>query len=98
LLIDWLAPLAISDDNDLMSSDNTQRQLDFIIEQQARFSEGMLQLRDALLSLTNIVEKHDEQIKENSEQIKENRELIKEMTASLNALIRVVERHVSNHP
>ena len=45
-----------------MSNDQLQRQIDIIVENQARFSEDMLMLKDALLSLTNIVEGHDQQI------------------------------------
>jgi hypothetical protein len=54
-------------------------------------------LADALLSLTNIVEKHDGQIADNSRQIAELVEQGKETDARLNALITVVERHVSGH-
>ena len=71
-----------------MSNEELERRinnrLNTIVENQARFSEDMLTLKDALLSLTNIVEQQGEQIKD--------------LTENMNALIRVVERHVSNHP
>jgi hypothetical protein len=93
-----------------MSSDNIQRQINFMIEQQARFdaqlakldaridklaeennhaSVNISKLADALLSLTHIVERHDQQIAELIEQNKATDE-------RLNALINVVERHTSD--
>jgi uncharacterized coiled-coil protein SlyX len=93
-----------------MSSDNIQRQINFMIEQQARFDSNMAKLdarigkiteqvqhntvsiaklTDALLSLTNIVERHDKQIAGLIERGKE-------IDARLNALINVVERHVGD--
>jgi hypothetical protein len=39
-----------------MSGDRFQHQIGVILEQQAKFSEDMLMLKDALLSLANIVE------------------------------------------
>jgi hypothetical protein len=54
-------------------------------------------LADALLSLTNIVEKHDGQIADNDRRIAELVEHGKETDARLNTLITVVERHVSGH-
>ena len=101
-----------------MSEDRTERQIAFIIDQQAKFTtdiaalqEGQRQnmehirkLTEALLSLTHVVEKHDEDIAENAEHIAENTKQIaalveqgKYTDARLNALITVVERHVSDH-
>jgi septal ring factor EnvC (AmiA/AmiB activator) len=101
-----------------MSDDNTERQMAFIIEQQARYSadiaevkERMLQLTsnmermannisritDALLSLTNIVERHDQRTTANEAQIAALVEQSKETGARLNALIEMVERHISGH-
>ena len=45
-----------------MSNDRLQHQIDIIVENQARFSEDMLMLKDALLSLTNIVEEQGKQL------------------------------------
>ncbi|HSE97327.1 MAG TPA: hypothetical protein VLD57_03585 [Blastocatellia bacterium] len=75
-----------------MSSDNTQRQIDFIIEQQARFSEDLARLEqqtsrntesignmvDALLSLTRIVEQQADQIGVLIEQGRETDRRLKE--------------------
>jgi hypothetical protein len=64
-----------------MSSDRFQQQIDTIVEQQAKFSEDMLMLKDALLSLANIVEGLAEQGKETD--------------ARLNTLITLFERHIT---
>ena len=76
-----------------MADDNIEQQIAFIIDQQAkntvniaRMQEGMTDLRDALLSLANFVERHDEQIailveegKEAKAEFKEIRALFKEI-------------------
>jgi chromosome segregation ATPase len=81
-------------------------------QQQARFSEDMLKMQEAIAGLIQVARMHDEQIDRNSEQIKENggqikeineslkehRESLKEQRDHINALIRVVESHISNHP
>ncbi|HEY7546670.1 MAG TPA: hypothetical protein VID27_17395 [Blastocatellia bacterium] len=100
-----------------MSEDRIQRQIEFIVEQQAKFAtdivelkegiaelkEGMAELKesqqrttehisnlaDAVLSLTNIVEKQGDQIVALAEQGKET-------DARLNALITIVERHITS--
>jgi peptidoglycan hydrolase CwlO-like protein len=86
--------------------------LDAIIENQARFSEDMLKMQEAIAGLIQVARMHDEQIDRNSEQIKEisgqikemnedlkeHRESLKEQRDNINALIRIVESHVSNHP
>jgi septal ring factor EnvC (AmiA/AmiB activator) len=54
-------------------------------------------LRDALLGLTHHVERHDQQISANERAIAELAEQGKETDVRLNALIMIVERHVSGH-
>jgi hypothetical protein len=98
-----------------MSSDKIERQMAFIIEQQARFEENIARqekqsrentvniakLADVILSLTNVVQRHDEALDRVDRQIaelaKESAERGKELDARLNALIDVVERHISKH-
>jgi ABC-type transporter Mla subunit MlaD len=101
-----------------MSSEHIERQMAFIIEQQAKFTVDMAEMKeqmgaltrradqatdqigrltDALLSLTNIVERHDSQIESNWTQIAALAERGKETDARLNALIEIVERHISGH-
>ncbi|MFL6278294.1 MAG: hypothetical protein ACJ74G_24175 [Blastocatellia bacterium] len=80
-------------------------QLATIAENQARFDEKMAVMQEAIAGLIQVARIHDEQIDRNSQQIKENSEAIKELREGLrdqreniNALIRVVEDHVTNHP
>ena len=94
-----------------MSSDKIERQMAFIIEQQARFVEDMARqekqsrenttniakLADVILSLTNVVQRHDETLDRVDRQIAELAERGKETDARLNALIDVVEQHISKH-
>ncbi len=98
-----------------MSSDKIERQMAFIIEQQARFAEdisrqekqsrentaNIAKLADVVLSLANIVQRHDEALDRVDHQIaewaKESAERGKELDARLNALIDVVEQHISKH-
>gem|GEM_PF-2014034 len=54
-------------------------------------------LRDALLGLTHHAERHDQQITANEQAIAELVEQGKETDVRLNALIMIVERHVSGH-
>lgn len=54
-------------------------------------------LRDALIGLTHHAERHDQQIAANQRAIAELAERGKETDARLNALMLVVERHVSGH-
>ncbi|HEV8484499.1 MAG TPA: hypothetical protein VGV87_13230 [Blastocatellia bacterium] len=94
-----------------MSSDNIERQMAFIIEQQARFVEDIARqekqsrentttiakLADVVLSLTNVVQRHDEALDRVDRQIAELAERGKETDARLNTLIDVVEQHISKH-
>jgi|ERR671938_1362832 chromosome segregation ATPase len=61
--------------------------------QNARIEENSKQIA-ALIELARI---HDEQIDRNSEQIKALAEQVREQKETVDALVRVVEGHVSNH-
>lgn len=78
-----------------MSGDRFQRQIDTIVEQQAKFSEDMLMLKDALLSLTNIVGGLAEQVEGLTGQVEGLVEHGKETDARLNMLITLFERHIT---
>ena len=101
-----------------MNSDKIERQMAFIIEQQARFVEditrqekenrentsNIAKLVDVVLSLANVVQRHDEaldridrHIGELARESKEAVERGKQMDARINALINVVEQHISKH-
>ena len=81
-------------------------------ENQARFDEKMAVMQEAIAGLIQVARIHDEQIdrnsqqiaansqqiKENADAIKELREGLREQRETINALIRVVEDHVTNHP
>ncbi len=83
-----------------------------VLENHARFSEDMAKMQEAIAGLIQVARIHDEQIDRNSQLIKENSQQIKEIAESLkeqrerskeqtdriNALIRIVEGHISNHP
>jgi FtsZ-binding cell division protein ZapB len=78
-----------------MSSDNIERRIEFIIEQQAKFSTDIEQLKerqtvltDALLSLTHVVERHADQIAALTQQGKATDE-------RLNVLVGLFERHTT---
>ena len=87
-------------------------QLATIAENQAHFDEQMAAMREAIAGLIQVARMHDEQIDRNSQQIKENTAAIKELREgivelreglrdqreNINALIRVVGDHVTNHP
>lgn len=60
-------------------------------ENQARFDENMTKMQEAIAGLIRVARIHDDQITALIEQGKEQRE-------RLDALIRIVEGHVSNHP
>lgn len=89
--------------------DERIRKLETAQRQQA---ESIDRLVESVAGLIQVARMHDEQIdrnsemiRENSEQIRKNSEQVKEFTESLkeqretvNALLRVVEQHVSNHP
>lgn len=81
-------------------------------ENQAKFDEKMKVMQEAIAGLIQVARLHDEQldfirqhqeanarqIAENSRQIAELREQGREQDERLNALIRIVEGHVSDHP
>jgi hypothetical protein len=101
-----------------MNNEDFERQMEFILEQQAKFEEFFVKqkdyntevnarldrtdrqlaelvgftgvLRDALVGLTHHAERHD---REMADLVERGRET----DARLNALILIVERHVSDH-
>jgi septal ring factor EnvC (AmiA/AmiB activator) len=112
-----------------MDNEQFERQMSFIVEQQAKFSadlgardaqwkardtqwearmkkvdrqikqlvRSMGILRDAVIGLTHHVERHDQKIVEIDRGLQELVERGKETDARLNALLLVVERHISGH-
>lgn len=108
-----------------MNNDDFERQMEFILEQQARFSASLVKqqvrdaevnarldrvdrqieqlvaslgiLREALIGLTHHLERHDQKIVEIDRGLQELVERGKETDARLNALLLVVERHISGH-
>jgi septal ring factor EnvC (AmiA/AmiB activator) len=108
-----------------MNNEDFERQMRFMLEQQAKFDENFAKqqeynaqvnarldrvdrqieelvglvgvLRDALIGLTHHAERHDQQIAANERAIAELAERGKETDARLNALILIVERHLSDH-
>lgn len=81
-------------------------------ENQARFDRKMQQMQEAIAGLIQVARIQDErldrtekQTEENGKQIaalieqgQETREDLKQMNDAINALIRIVEGHVTNHP
>lgn len=68
-------------------------------------SEQIAAMRETMADLIKVARTHDEQIDRNIHQIKENADAIKELREglseqreNLNALIRIVEGHITNHP
>ena len=101
-----------------MDNEQFERQMAFIVEQQAKFSADLAArdahakkvdrqieqlvtsmgiLRDAVISLTHHVERHEQQIADINRGMAELVERGKETDARLNALLLVVERHISGH-
>ena len=108
-----------------MNNEHFERQMAFILEQQANFSANLAKqqerddqlaarldrvdrqieqlagfagtLRDAFLGLADHVERHDRQIAEFDQRMAELVAQGRETDARLNALILIVERHVSGH-
>jgi len=93
-----------------MNSEDVERKMAFIIEQQANFSTDIAELKEqqnqitdhirnltnALLSLTNIVERHDEQIAALIEQSKETDARFKETDERINTLVTILDRVISD--
>ena len=93
-----------------MGSEDVERNMAFIIEQQAKFSTDIAELKEqqnqitahirnltnALLSLTNIVERHDEQIAALIEQSKETDARFKETDERINTLVTILDRVISD--
>jgi chromosome segregation ATPase len=85
-----------------MSSDEFEQRFNnsmaTIVENQARFDAEMVKMQEAIAGLIQVARIHDEQIGEMRKRIEETSESVKQTTENLNALIRIVDRHVSNHP
>jgi len=75
-------------------SDERLGKLEMVQQQQA---ESITRLLESVAGLIQVARMHDEQIDRNSEQIKELNESLKEQRETVNALLRVVEQHISNH-
>jgi septal ring factor EnvC (AmiA/AmiB activator) len=77
-------------------------QLDDIREQMAEHSRQMAehsrQMAEQMAETRRLIAENSRQIAENSRQIAELREQGREQDERLDALIRIVETHVSNHP
>jgi hypothetical protein len=85
-----------------MGSDDFERQLnnfqETMLENHARFNEKMAKMQEAIAGLIQVARIHDEQIDQNRQQIAALVQQGKEQTDKINALIRIVEGHISNHP
>ncbi|MFL6215288.1 MAG: hypothetical protein ACJ74J_15495 [Blastocatellia bacterium] len=92
----------MSNDPDIQRINNA---LAAISEHQAEFDEKMRAMQEAIAGLIQVARLHNEQLDEmrrqtteNNHQIAELREQGREQDERLNALIRIVEGHISNHP
>ena len=78
-----------------MSSDDFEKRIDnqlaTVAENQARFDENMGKMQEAINGLIQVARIHNEQIGSLQQKDKEQQERI-------DALIRIVEGHVSDHP
>jgi hypothetical protein len=88
-----------------MTTEEMERAIEFLLQQQAKFSVDIEKTRATvdhvaamIVDLVEVVRHHDERADDSDKQIKELRESVKQTTDNLNALIRVVDGHVSNHP
>ena len=89
-------------------SEQVERRIEFIIEQHAKFVEDIAKLErqskentvniaklaDVVLSLTNVVQRHDDHGKEIDASLKALAEAGKETDGRLNALITLFERSI----
>lgn len=93
-----------------MSSDpefekRINNKIETILETQANLQESIAGLVQVARIQDERIDRIEKQIEENGKQIaalieqgKETREDLKQMKDTVNALIRIVEGHVSNHP
>lgn len=88
-----------------MTTEEMERAIEFLLEHHAKFNADMDRIKATvdnaavmIVNLVEVVRHHDERIDDSDAQIKELRESVKQTTENLNALIRIVESHVSNHP
>lgn len=93
-----------------MTNEEMQRAMDFIVEQQAQTSakidaltktqnraeERWSRTEEGIRALLSIAEVHEKEIQANTQQILSLGETTKATDERLNALINVVERHISN--
>lgn len=85
-----------------MSSDEFERRInnkiETILETQANLQESIAGLIQVARIQDERMDRVEKLTEENSKQIKELREGLREQKETVDALIRVVEGHVSNHP
>jgi len=81
-----------------MTTEEMERAIEFLLDHHAKFNADVDKLKEVVVGLVQVVRHHDERIDDSDAQIKELRESVKQTTENLNALIRIVESHVSNHP
>jgi septal ring factor EnvC (AmiA/AmiB activator) len=74
-----------------------KRQVEFE-ERQRKFDQNMAAMQEAIAGLIQVARIHDEQIERNSRQIAELREGSIEQREHLDALLHIVEGHITNHP
>jgi uncharacterized protein YoxC len=93
-----------------MSQDRIQRQIEFIIEQQAKFTTDIAELKEGLVELKESQQRTAEHIsnladavlslttivEKQGDQIAARTEQGKETDARLNTLIAIVEHHITN--
>ena len=80
-------------------------QLATIAENQARNDAEIAKILEAVAGMIQVARSHEDRLDgveslsaDNSRQIAELREGLKEQKESVDALIRIVEGHISNHP
>jgi len=74
-----------------MTNEEMERAIEFLLDHHAKFSGDMDKLKEMVVGLVQVVRHHDDRIEVLTESVKQT-------TDNLNALIRIVEGHVSNHP
>lgn len=74
-----------------MTNEEMERAIEFLLEHHAKFNADVDKLKEVVVGLVQVVRHHDER----SDALTES---VKQTTENLNALIRVVDQHVSNHP
>ena len=67
-------------------------------ERQAAFDRNMATMMEAIAGMIQVARNHEERLDRADQQIAELREGLREQKESVDALIRIVEGHISNHP